>query len=333
MKKNKGGNKLVWDILTDDEKSALLLSINYGKSTWQAGEIMGKAHYKYLEIQARANKYFRLYNEYFSATNNLKIPDNCYINSFFRDYILLTVFERKTPKQAISELDNSPFIITSAKERIFGECLDQLANHEDPNQQLLYDLIKEFDRWNNFRILPISLQEPSAFKRRNKTRLVKHLKNLSSLDEFHIYRFINKFNVKNGTKPLYIAVLSPNFESGYEVIEISKKANIIEYISKHLRLYIFKEHVDADQFGYLVSRYIKDKTKDCKAGQKFWPLYRKNIEMAYNYLEVNNIIPRRKHLEKAFRDLDTISIRKTNKKNAIISDPENRIDKKKLWVI
>lgn len=332
MKRNKG-NELVWKVLTEDEKSSLLLSINYGKSTWQAGEIMGKAHYKYLEIQARANKYFRLYNEYFISTGNLKIPDNCHINHFFRDYILLTVFERKTPKEAIAELDNSPFIVVSAKERIFKECLDQLANHEDPKQQLLYDLIKEFDRWNNFRILPISLQEPSAFKRRNKTRLVKHLKNLSSLDEFHIYRFINKFNVKNGTKPLYIAVLSPNFEAGYEVIEISKKPQIIEYISKHLRLYIFKDRVDADQFGYLVSRYIKDKVKDCKVGQKFWPLYRKNIESAYNYLEVNNIIPRRKHLERAFRDLDVISIRKTNKKNALISDPQNRIEKNKLWVI
>lgn len=331
----KKANKHVWEILTEDEKSSLLLSISYGKSTWQAGEIMNKAHYKYLEIQARANKYFRLFNTYFLATNNLRIPDNCYINPFFRDYIIATVFERKTPKEAIASLDNSPFVVVSAKERIFRECLEQLANNEDPNQQLLYDTIIEFDRWNNFRILPISLQEPSAFKRRNKTRLVKHLKNLSSLDEFHIRRFINKFNTNNSTgkKPLFISVLSANFEGGYEVIQIANKKNIREYISKHLRLYMFNEQVDADKFGFLVSVYLKNKEKDCKVGQKFWPQYRQSIELADNYLEVNNIIPRRKHLEKAFRDLDEIHLRQKAKKVKKVSDPQQRIDGGKVWNI
>lgn len=333
----KKGNKQVWKILTDDEKSSLLLSINYGKSTWQAGEIMNKAHYKYLEIQARANKYFKMFNEYFLATNNLRIPANCYINPFFRDYIIATVFERKNPKEAIASLDNSPFIVVSAKERIFNECLEQLANHEDPNQRLLHDLIREFDRWNNFRILPLCLQEPSAFKRRNKTRLVKHLKNLSTLDEFHIRRFIKKFNVNNSTgkKPLFIAVLSADHDEGYEVIRIANKKKIVEYISKHLRLYMYRDQVDADKFGYLVSRYLKDKEKDCKVGQKFWPMYRKNIELAHNYLDVNNIIPRRKHLEKAFRDLDEIHIRQKVKKakEQKISDPQKRGETNNFWNI
>jgi len=331
----KTGNKLTWDILSEDEKSALLLSINYGKSTWQAGEIMAKAHYKYLEIQARANQYFKMYNNYFIATGNKKIPENCYINPYFRDFILATVFERKNQKEAIQSLGNNPFIIISAKERIFKECLDQLAYHEDPLHRMLYDLIIEYDRWNNTRILPICLQEPSAFKRRNKTRLVKHLKNLSSLDEFHVHRFITRFKkIRNGKSPLYIAVLSSQFDEGYQVIEIANKKDIVEHISKHLRLYVFNERVDADAFGFLVSKYLKDKEKNCKVGQKFWPKYRKCIEVAYNYLDVNNIIPRRKHLEKAMRDLDNLH----NKRNAKvkipdISDAQERVSDKKLWSI
>lgn len=335
MKTKNKGNSMTWEILSEDEKTSLMLSINFGKSTWQAGEIMKKAHYKYLEIQARANQYFRMYNDYFSATNNLRIPENCILNPYFRDFIIATVFERKTDKEAIQSLGNNPFIIPSAKERIFTEQLEMLANHSDERNRMLYDLIMEYDRWNNSRILPLSLQEPSAFKRRNKARLVKHLKNLASLDPYHIDRFITKFkDVRTGKKPLYIAVLSSDLDDGYQVIKIANKKNIKDYISKHLRLYIFSEHVDADKFGFLVSKYLRDKEKNCKVGQKFWPMYRKSIELADNYLDVNNIIPRRKHLEKAMRDLDNIHNKRNAKVKEIkIGDPQERVTSKKLWSI
>ena len=329
----KKGNELTWQILTEDEKSALLLSIHYNKSTWQAGEIMNKAHYKYLEIQARANQFFKMFNEYFKATGNKRIPEGCNINHFFRDYIIYTLFERKNPKEAIKLLGNNPFIVPQAKSRMFKEAMDELANHENTSYRLLYDLIIEFDRWNNSRILTPNLQEPSAFKRRNKSRLIKHLKNLSSLDPYHIDRFISKFQSHSKKPGLYIPVISTQFEQGYEVIKIKQNTHIIEHVSKHLRLYIFEEHVEADTFGYLVSRYLKNQNKDCRDGQKFWPLYRKTIENAYNYLEVNNIIPRRKNLEKAFRDLDEIIIRNNTKKAMKISDPQPRVDEKAFYRI
>lgn len=326
-------NKVIWDILTPDEKSALMLSLGHGKSTWEAGEIMAKAHYKYLEIQARANCFFKMFSAYFEITKNKRIPEDCHINPYFRDYIIATIFERKDPRKVIKEMGNNPFVVTSAKERIFKECLDLLENHENPQYQDLYDLIIEFDRWNNWRILPPSLQEPSAFKRRNKSRLIKHLKNLSSLDIYHIKRFENKFKAKKGQPKLFIAVLSKEYEGGYEVIKIARKPDIVDYITKHLRLYIFKEYVDADMFGYLVNKYLKDKNKDCKIGQKFWPEYRKTIETADNYLGVNNIIPRRKHLEKAFRDMDEIIIRRNTKKSLKIADPQRRVKTEDIWVI
>lgn len=329
----KTGNKLTWEILSQEEKTALTLSINYGKSTWQAGEIMNKAHYKYLEIQARATQFFKMYNEYFVATGNKRIPDGCVMDVYFRDFIIYTVFERKTPKEAISLLGNNPLVVAAARERIFREQLQNLANSDNEKYRMLYDLIYEYDRWNNIRILPPSLQEPSAYKRRNKARLIKHLKNLSSLDPYYIHRFVNRFQVKPGRKALFIAVLSKDKEEGYDIIRIVKKKSVVDYISKHLRLYIFKEDVDADQFGFLVNKYLKNENKDCKDGQKFWPLYRKIIETAYNYNDVNNIIPRRKHIEKAFRDLDEINIRKQAKKSRDINGAMNRADSDKFWVI
>jgi len=335
MKKNKIEKSLVWNILTNDEQSALLLSINFGKSTWEAGELMNKAHYKYLEIQARANKFFKMFHEYFDATGNLRIPDGCSLNKDFRDFILLTVFERKTDKQAIQEMGKTAFIVPTAKERILRNSLDALGNSTNELEQMLYDLIIEFDRWNNNRILPASLQEPSAFKRRNKTRLIKHLRNLSKLDPFHIHRFTNRFKAKNSeTKVYYIPLLSNSYEGGYEIIRVKKDKELLEYISKHLRLYLFEEHVDADQFGYLVNKYLKDPKKDCKVGQKFWPLYRQSIECASNYLQVNNIIPRRKNLEKAFRDMDHLRMKKkNNKEKKKIADPQKRADSSTFWSI
>lgn len=336
MKKSKKQEEgLAWQILTEDEQSALMLSINFGKSTWEAGELMNKAHYKYLEIQARANKFFRMFHEYFQATGDLRIPKDCLLNNDFRDYIIYTVFERKSKKEALDKMKHTAFFVSSAKERILAEGLERLGNSENELEQMLYDVIIEFDRWNNNRILPISLQEPSAFKRRNKTRLIKHLNNLSKLDPFHIHRFTNRFKAKKSEfKVYYITLLSSSYESGYEIIRVKKKKELFKYISKHLRLYIFDEHVDADQFGFLITRYLMNHKKDCKVGQQFWPKYRKAIECASNYLEVNNIIPRRKNLEKAFRDLDNLKLRK-KEKNQIkqLTDPQKRADSAALWNI
>lgn len=328
-------NELAWDLLCDDEKGSLVLSIQHGKSTWQAGEIMNKAHYKYLEIQARANHFFKMFTLYFEKTGNVKIPMDIALHPDFREFILLTVFERKTLKDAIKILGTkSAFLIPLARTRIIGENLQQLSQDDNPIAQDLYDIILDFDRWNNARILPIDHQEPSAFKRRNKTRLLKHLKNLSDLDPYHIKRFTDRFRAKNtDRKPYYITLLSSSFEGGYEVLPVKRKTEIIEYTSKKLRLYLFKEKVDADEFGFLVSRYLRDGNKDCKSGQKFWPLYRKSINCAVNYLEVNNIIPRRKHLEKAFRDTDNIAIKRMKKKVGNISDPQTRPNTDKFWDI
>lgn len=45
-----------------------------------------------------------------------------------------------------------------------------LKESEDEWDKDTLRLILEFDRWNNFRILPRMLQQPSAFKRRSNKR-------------------------------------------------------------------------------------------------------------------------------------------------------------------
>ena len=80
-------NSKAWDILLDEEKAALSLSINHSKSTWQAGEILNKAHYKYLEIHARAKKFFVMFTQYFKKTGDRLIPDNSEMSWDLRDTI------------------------------------------------------------------------------------------------------------------------------------------------------------------------------------------------------------------------------------------------------
>ena len=189
-------NGKAWEILTQEEQIALTLSINHGKSSWQAGEIMEKAHYKYLEIQARAKMFFKIFTLYFQKSGEQLIPDNSDMTWDFQEFILCTLQNRKGYRETIKIIGKeSKLCHKKAKERVeaLKGYMAWLDNHEDPVHKELHDLIKEFDRWNNFRILPEDLQEPSAFKRRNKTRLLKHLKNLKNLEAFLVDRLINKF--------------------------------------------------------------------------------------------------------------------------------------------
>ena len=54
-----------WDMLTDLERNSLYLQMSQGQSSWEAGEILGVSHYKYLELRERSVKFFKMFSEYF----------------------------------------------------------------------------------------------------------------------------------------------------------------------------------------------------------------------------------------------------------------------------
>lgn len=308
-------NSKAWDILTKEEKSALSLATNYNKSSWQAGEILNKAHYKYLEIQARAKHFFKIFTIYFEKTDGELIPKNSDMTWDLQEFILCTLQNRMGYRETLKAIGKeSPICHKKAIKRVeaLKEYLLWLDNHPNKLHKDLYDLILEFDRWNNFRILPEELQEPSAFKRRNKTRLLKHLRNLKKLNPFHVDRLLNKFQAPKGYsgKILYVPLVSDSFLDGYKVIPIKATSKIVNYLSSSLNLYMFKDEGEADDYGYLVEDYLSKESKSCKQGQQFWPEFRLKIQKADNYAQVNNIIPRRSNLENAFRDLDKIHVKR-----------------------
>lgn len=328
-----------WDILTQEEKSALSLSTNYGKSSWQAGEILNKAHYKYLEIQSRAKHFFRIFTIYFEETDNQLIPKDSDMTWDLQEFILCTLQNRMGYRETLKYIGKeSPICHKKAMKRVeaLKAYMDWLENHPNKIHQKLHDLILEFDRWNNFRILPEELQEPSAFKRRNKTRLLKHLRNLKELNPYHIDRLMNKFAAsdKYKGKILYAPIVSDSFPNGYEVIPIQATSKIVNYLSSSLNLYMFKDKGEADDYGFLVEDYLSKKSKSCKQGQIFWPEFRLKIKKAANYDQVNNIIPRRSNLEDAFRDMDRLTIkRRKGVSTKDVADPTKRVNKTSFWDI
>lgn len=331
-----------WAILTGEEKSALSLSINHGKSTWQAGEILNKAHYKYLEIQARARAFFEMFTLYFKEYDDILIPLDSKLPWDFKEFIICSIEERMGYRETLKRIGKKSDLTDKKSEKRIKTLVDYmeiLRSYNDKQHNALFDLIKEFDRWNNFRILPECLQEPSAFKRRNKTRLVKHLNNVKNLDQFLIDRLTTKFkpgkNYKG--KKLFLPIVNDNNYKGYEVIEIKDDPNLIKHISRDLNLYLFEDIEIADDYAFLVNSYLNDNAKTCTQGQKFWPRFRILISKSSNFNEVNNIIPRRSNLEMAFKDLDKIRVKKKDARyeTKLIEDmkPARRIGADKLWKI
>ena len=326
-----------WAILNDEEKSSLSLSINYKKSTWQAGEIMEKAHYKYLEINARARYFFVMFTDYFKKTNNQLIPPNSEMVWDFKEFIRCTIEERLGYRATLKVIGRSSELnhkVAEQREKKLIEYMEWLRKHNDPLHRDLYDLIKEFDRWNKFRILPKAIQEPSAFKRRNKTRLIKHLKSRYRLDPILIdYLKSKKFKPGKKENRLYMALVTEEHVMGYEVIEIKNIAEVKRYISKELNLYLFDDKDDADDFGFLVEGYLASTKRTCKLGQDFWPRFREQIKKANNYNDINNIISRRKNLEEAFRNLDNINIQKKKTKSILeeYNGAEERLKSSNMW--
>lgn len=297
-------NRKAFSILNDDEKASLALQQMHGKSTWQAGEIMKKSHYKYLEINQRAKRYIELFQTHYVAFGKL-IPDGLNLDKYFEEYITLIIEKRLTVKETATRIAQAHGVtwmaVKKTRDKYLIENLTKLANSSKAYALDLYKLIVEFDRYNNFRILPSEVQEPSAFKRRNKTRFKKHLTTSLTLPIYTNYRIRDLFKSKKPKNPGYL-ILAPKGEVP-EVVQINITKKAIETLSS-VSIYIFKNIHTAHDYKDLVEDYLNLVTNSPREGLKFWPKYRTIIKEAHNFNEVNNIIPSRKHILVALRRMD-----------------------------
>jgi len=312
MKTNNKPESEAWEILTPEEQLALSLALGHDKSTWEVGEIMGKAHYKYLEIKNRAEMFFKMFTEHIEKHGKL-IPDGVDLPKDFQEFIHAAIIQRKKVQECIEILDDKRYYVAQLRDFLIEEALKVLTTTDAGKD--LHELIMEFDRWNNFRILPKHLQEPSAFKRREKTRQLKHLKSISSIPLPVIAELEHRYDYVRSNRNYYVPIVQLELDTNYTLIRVRKykKTHLLE-LSK-IGLPIYKTKAEAIAMVELVIAYLQPSKKSCSHGQEFWPRFRAMHQTALNYKELNGIVPSRTRLINAFVDL---AIPHTRKKDRII---------------
>lgn len=304
-------------ILTPDEKSAVTLQHVHGKSSWEAGEMLNKSHYKYLEIKYRAEKFLKLFSEHFALYEEL-IPEDIEMDEGVRKYLLNAIEKRLKVKEAATKTGETGMMDNQTREARIIASMGELRDSTDITYINTYSMIMEFDRYNNFRIMPRQIQEPSAFKRRNSTRYKKHLKIATSIPLYSLKRLRELFEVKKA--PLknegFLVLINKEHSDNCGIIRVNAKPDNLIFMT-NLSLYVFNSKIEAQEFADTVIDYISQVVKAPKEGLKFWPAFRNLIKKAANHDTINNIAPTRRSVEIAMKDMDTYysSIRNRTKYN------------------
>lgn len=313
-----------WKILTAEEQTALTLSIVHQKSTWESGEIMSKAHYKYLEIRARAEKFVKLFADYYGQYDNI-IPEYSTLDKHFKKYIKLTIEKRLPLKEAIAEIDSELWKKPKTRDIEIAREVQSLNGSKYTQDQNLYHLIMDFDRWNNFRILPSSIQEPSAFKRRNKHKLRKLVNLFTSLHPLSILKIKQIYKVKRSDmvkEYFYLPLITIHDPKLTEVIKVPWNDKNLRAMN-NLILYTFKKEEEAKRFIEIISSYVAKDFKHCKDGQVFWPEFRLLTKKAINFDHIQNITPTRKYvMDNANLDYDHAWFKRAKEKGKLIDSEE-----------
>lgn len=289
-------NTRAWDILTPDERTALNLQYLHDKSTWEAGDVMNKAHYKYLEIKYRAEHFLRIFTTHFEIYDEL-IPSNINMGKHVRLYLNLVISKRLIPREAFIVVFKELGVNKKSVERDLTTWILNNQKSDLLTTENTIGIIKEFDRANNYRILTKEVQEPSFYKRRDKNVHKKRIKLITKLSPLAIDILKRSFSAKNKTG-FYTGVVN---NGEITIFNVRK-----QYVSRigEFGLYVWEDYNLVNTYVNLIYTYLGNTTKNCKAGLNFWPKYRELIPKASNYLEVQKLTPNRKLLEVAAKNLE-----------------------------
>ena len=318
--------KKAWDCLLEVEKQSLFLQLSYGKSSWEAGTILKLSHYKYIEVRERSEKFFKMFTDFFSIHESIFRPQ-CPCEDRFKDYIEAVIEKRMTRVQAGFVMGDSSNVIPKVRSRVITNNLIRLRESDNQWDRDTLILISEFDRWNNIRVLPKMMQQPSAFKRKSNKKdkiYIKYL--LDRVPEWIHTKVIERFRykAKPSMKKRWVCLISSElYTDGYILLPVRPTDEVVNEMNRFY-FYVFDEKEDADTFGFMVSKFAF-KTKGVKLGQKFWPEYRYTVQRAVNYNQINNIYFNVKTLDKAY------NVHKPEPKPKKIKTGEQRVDPQLLY--
>lgn len=294
---------LVWAILREEEKIALSLQLVEGKSSWQAGEIMGKSHYKYLEIFNRAKEFVRIFSHYFSKYDEI-CPSILNIPKELKPYFRYLIGERGRIVEASKDFTGY-YRKPAYRNNEIIKAFKKLSQSPYEVEQEWISMVLHFDKWNNFRILPKEVQEPHAFKRRNKNRYKGQIKQFINIPRYSKNRLLEVIEInlaKKKGEPIYFYLMEESDE-GYH-IELIEAIDVIEItdLLNALYIYYFRNEAMATEYIKAITSQVWEKQKTCKEGLEFWPKYRALIRHSLNYDAQQSIIPGRKYYDLMQRD-------------------------------
>lgn len=294
-------NQDAWKLLLEDEKIALSMQHGMDKSSWEVGEIMGRSHYKYLEIKYRAEHFLKMFTEHLELFD-VVFPEYITGNRLVISYFRLCIEKRHKPMLSLSilfgEFGKIPKVYLNDQ---IVQQFKKWEREDNAYNKACLEIIKEFDRWNNFRILPKEIQEPSAFKRRIKNCYKKQIRVTHQLHELSIAKLNQVYGTKK-SPAMYIGLAN-----GGKITILRLKINKGSLgILNTIGLYAFKDTKTAEQYIHDIFHYIGKGKKDCIDGLDFWPKFRDTIQLAVNYNEVMNISPNRKFLQLAMEKLEYV---------------------------
>lgn len=269
-----------------------------------------------------------MFADFFEKHNSIFRPD-CPCERNFQDFIEGVIEHRLKKRDAVVYTGDSTQQITKVNRKNLIRNMKYLKESEDNWDLDSMRLIFEFDRWNNFRILPSILQQPSAFKRRlnKKDKIyIKYL--LERIPTWVLEKLKERFyyKVKPSKKKWWVALISPDlYTDGYYLLPIRPEEEVLNEMNRFY-IYVFDDKEDADTFGYLVTSFY-ERTAKVIAGQKFWPEYRYLVQKAINYNAVNNIEFNVKRLDNAYN----IKPKSKSKKKSLKDTSETRVSDPKLF--
>jgi hypothetical protein len=275
-----------WQYLTEEEQVALTLQIGKGMSSWKVGEILGRNHYKYLEIFNRAKTFLKLFTEHLEVYHDIA-PEYIGGTPEFREYITLCIKTRKKVNIVAKNMTSGEYRHLTRRKHELIKHMVEMFGSEDTVKHNFAVFVREFDRWNNFRILPKEVQELSAFPRRIKATFRKVLLRVVDIHDF----FFEKLKKDYHNPELeYYATIFSEIHPDEKWIKVSKEPEIVDDLSK-LGLFIFKTQEEAEHFHELVLEFDIRSKKHCKKGQKFWPQFREAVKYCINTNRIQQIIP------------------------------------------
>jgi len=270
-----------WNHLTELEQMALTLVVINERSKKEAAIIMNVAPYKFTEIYLRARKFFVMFTNHYAVFEDL-IPEKVSVQKDFKVYMDQLIGYRKKPSEVVKQ--ERMIELRKVSERNTHWTMLGISLFQEQYGSV-WGIIQEFDRWNNFRILPKEHQFPAAFPRRRNKTLKKLQQGLYAISDHGWDLLMQKYGASDIPPLIFLPVIQSYVFRAYPIRET---VGITDYMSRN-KIPVFQREKDALDFAELCYDYRLLKKRSTYSARKFWANYRLLIKEAWNYAEVTGI--------------------------------------------